>query len=445
MAGSALSRLLAENGYDVLLVDRLPKDTIGLKVCGNAVPEKYFVLAGIPRPKKDEFDSRVAGSKIYSPDLKTVFTDSDKGFIVDRLRFGQRLLRESLDAGTRLVDRTLAVCPLVKNNRVLGARVKSVGGSRTDSLFGRITVDATGSVSRLRRLLPDDWWVADPVCRGESYSCYREIRLLTSDLEDPEYCHVFISNRIVPHGYYWVFPQGPGRVNVGVGVLTGLRRNPKEIFYRHIAGLPVLKGSRILDHGAGIVYCRRPLGSMVGNGFACIGDAGYQLDPLGGAGIGPSIHAAKILSDVFSEAESGGYTLNSLWPYNYRYMEAYGARFSAAHVFSQLTGNFSDEEINYTMSSDLITEKSINSLREGVDGGWAGEVPVWFLVRCLISRFSLLRRLKSLSDLVKEVSELYSSYPLNPVGYLDWKKSDIAFSRKLRSLYDPFQPIVASS
>ena len=443
IAGSTLSRLLAEKGYEVLLVDCLPKEKIGLKVCGNAVPRKYFDWAGIPRPKKGEFDSRVAGSKIYSPDSKTVFADSDEGYIVDRYRFGQRLLKESLDAGTRLVDRTLAVSPLVKNNRVLGARVKNVGRSGTESFFGRITIDATGFVSRLRRLLPSDWWVAEHVAREESYSCYREILSLKDDLEDPEHCHVFISNRIAPLGYYWIFPQGPGKANVGVGVSTGLGRNPRDIFHRHIASLPVLKGSKTVDRGAGLVYCRRPLGSMLWNGFACIGDAGYQLDPLGGAGIGPSIQAAKILSEVFSEAEADDCTVNSLWPYNYRYMKACGARFSAVYVFSQLMGCFSDEEINYTMASGLVSEKSMQSFRDSVDAMWAEKIPVRFLLRGLVSRFSLLRRLKLLNDLVKEVFALYSSYPSDPIGYPDWKKLDIAFSRRLKSVCHHFQGYLA--
>jgi hypothetical protein len=52
----------------------------------------------------------------------------------------------------------------------------------------------------------------------------------------------------------------------------------------------------------------------------------------------------------------------------------------------------------------------------------------------LFGRISLLRRLKSLADAIKEVSGLYASYPSSPRGYLDWKRSDNAFNDELESL-----------
>ncbi len=433
VAGSTLSRLLAEKGYELLLVDRLPEKRIGLKVCGNAVPEKYFRRAEIPRPRKGEFESRVAGVKIHSPDLETVFTIRDEGYVVNRLKFGQRLLKESLDTGTRLIDRTLAVSPVIEGSRVTGASVRDVKGNRAGVLSGKIVIDATGFVSRLRRMLPASWWVAERMGREESYSCYREIRLLKDDMDDPEYCHIFLSNRIAPLGYYWVFPQGSRKVNVGTGVHTSLRKNPQAIFDRHISELPILKGSIVLDRGVGLVPNRRPLGSMVWNGFACIGDAGYQVNPLAGEGIGPSIHAAKILSDVLFEAEPGDYTLESLWGFNPLYMKIYGARFSALHTFFRMMGSFSDEEISYTMASGLMSERHLQSLQEGSLVSKA-RTSVRFLLSAVSGRFSLLRRLKSLADAIEKVSELYASYPSSPAGYLDWKRSDMTFGDELESM-----------
>jgi len=433
VAGSILSRLLAERGYQAILVDRLPKKNIGLKVCGNAVPEKYFDRAGIPRPGKGEFESRVAGVKIHSPDLETVFTLRDDGYILNRLKFGQRLLKESLKAGTHLIDRALAVSPMIEGSRVTGARVKSAEEDCSRILSGNITIDATGSVSRLRRMLPADWWVAEYVGREESYSCYREIRLLKDDMDDPEYCHIFLSNIIAPLGYCWIFPQGSMKVNIGAGVHTSLRRNPRAIFSHYMSELPFLKGSTILDRGVGLVPNRRPLGSMIWNGFACVGDAGCQVNPLAGEGIGPSIHAAKILSDVLSGVERGNYTVDSLWRFNQLYMGTYGGRFSALHSFFQMIGCFSDEEINYTMASGLISERDLQSFQEGTGAGKARK-GIRFLQGALSGRSSLLMKLKSLSDSIKEVSGLYASYPSSPAGYLDWKMSDLALNDKLESL-----------
>jgi geranylgeranyl reductase family protein len=435
VAGATLSRLLAEKGYDIVLAEPLPKENIGRKVCGNAVPEKYFDRAGIPKPKKGEFGSKVAGLRIHSPDLKTVFTIHDRGYVVNRHRLGQRLIDESLDSGTELLDRTLAVSPLVEENRVLGARVKNMERNEEVDLFGKITVDATGSVSRLRSLLPSHWWVSEYVGREESYSCYREIRVLKDEMEDHEYCHVFLSNQIAPFGYYWIFPQGPMRVNIGVGAYTGLRKNPRKIFYSSIVELPELKGSKIVDRGAGIVPNRRPLGSAVWNGFACIGDAGYQVNPLAGEGIGPSIDAAKILSDVLSVQHSEEYSLEYLWPFNYRYMDLCGARFSALYAFFCLMGSFSDEEMSYTMASGLVSEDDLESFKGSTQAGWTRRSNLLFLLPALFSRFSLFRRLKSLGDMIKEAYDLYSSYPSSPLGFERWRKSDLAFNRKLISLY----------
>jgi len=433
IAGATLSRLLAEDGFEVLLVERLPEERIGGKVCGNAVPRKYFDWSGIPRPGAGEFDSRVEGLKIHSPDLETVFTLRDEGYVLNRSSFGQRLISESLDAGALLMDQTLGLSPIVKKNEVIGSRVKSLNLGQSRRFYGGMIVDATGIASRLRRMLPVDWWVSEYVRREESYACYREIRLLRKEMEDPEFCHVFLSNKIAPLGYYWIFPQGPSRVNVGVGIYTGLKRNPRRIFESHIEELPFLEGSEILDRGAGLVPNRRPLGSMVWNRFACIGDAGYQVNPLAGEGIGPSIYSASLLSEVLSETASEDYDLEALWPFNYRYMEALGARFSALNAFFQLMGNFSDEEINYTMASGLISERDLHSVRGRSGVELVGRVRLWFLLRALLERFSLLRRLRSLGSYVKEVYRLYSSYPSKPVEFESWRLSDLALTSDLKN------------
>ncbi len=54
--------------------------------------------------------------------------------------------------------------------------------------------------------------------------------------------------------------------------------------------------------GGGIVPTRRPLPSLVANGFLAVGDAAVTVNPVHGGGIGPALLSAELASKAVIDA-----------------------------------------------------------------------------------------------------------------------------------------------
>ncbi|RLI01516.1 geranylgeranyl hydrogenase, partial [Candidatus Bathyarchaeota archaeon] len=66
-AGCMAANVLASRGFDVCLIDRKDRKSIGNKVCGDAVGKHHFDNLGLPYPSGEEKEGDIVGVKIYSP------------------------------------------------------------------------------------------------------------------------------------------------------------------------------------------------------------------------------------------------------------------------------------------------------------------------------------------------------------------------------------------
>jgi len=110
--GAIAAKTLDNSGLSVCLIDAKPRENIGEKVCGDAIEKEIFDFLheklNLDYPNK-EVKNKVKGIKIFSPDKKTIFKieTKNKGYLLDRLKFGQHLLRQIKKA--TLMDNTLFV------------------------------------------------------------------------------------------------------------------------------------------------------------------------------------------------------------------------------------------------------------------------------------------------------------------------------------------------
>jgi len=426
-AGCMTAKAAAEAGLEVGLIDRKPKEKIGEKICGNAIGKHHFDTLGLKHPSGDELQSRIAGVKIYSPDMETVFQiESERlyGFIVDRLLFGQRLLRLALDAGATLLDSTLVVEPALKDNAVIGVSARNIRTETKMALQGKVVVDASGFFAVLRKKLPPEIRVETKVSSEDVEACYREIRQLREQTTSPDFCEIYLDQKIAPGGYYWIFPEGETRTNVGVGVrMTRDFPKPKNQLYGKVLSTSMFRDSTQITGGAWCVPTRRPLDCMVGNGIVLVGDSACQVNPIHGGGMGPSLMGGVFAGQTVAEAlEKGVVTRESLWQYNVRYMHSYGVKQAGLDIFRLfLLHGVSNEEINYGMRYQLITEEDIlkTSMGENVRLNITDTAR-----RALkgLGKLSMLRRLRNAAKLMREIKALYKDYPDSPDGFEEWRK-----------------------
>lgn len=424
-AGCMAAKTAAEAGLSVCLIDYKDASSIGDKVCGDAIGRHHFDNLGLAYPRGDELERTIVGIEVYSPDMETVFKLTGEGlygFIVNRHVFGQRLLKEAMDAGATLFDSTQVLEPIVEGGFVRGVVARDRRTGERKRILGIVTVDASGCSAIIRKNLPPEMGIETTVDKRDEVICYREIRALENEIESPEYCKIYLDLNIAPGGYYWIFPKRGNRVNVGLGVAAVEDfPNPREQLYRFVLSRQLFKNSTLIHGGGGIVPTRRPLDSLVGNGVVIIGDAACNVNPIHGGGIGPSMMAGKISGEVISEAlEDGEPSVERLWPINVRYMRSYGAKQAGLDIFRMFLQSLSNEDINYGMKYKIIKEEDV--LKTGLEGDVRLNITdATRRVFMGLGRISFLRKLYRMARKSRAVRKVYREYPQSPKEMPKWR------------------------
>jgi len=439
--GCMAAKTTAKAGLKVCLVDRKRAEDIGDKVCGDAIGSHHFDILGLDYPTGDEFEHKIVGAKIYSPDGKVVFhveMEDFRGFIVNRRLFGQRLLKDAVDAGSTLFDSVQVTKPIIKNGFVTGVSVRAPKTGEKNTLYGDVVVDASGYSAVLRRNLPLEMGVDAEIEEEDVVICYREIRRLKKEVTEPDFGELYVSRTIAPGGYAWVFPESHGKVNVGLGVamVKGFP-NPKKLLYDHILSRPQFEESTRVTGGGGHDPTRRPLDCMTGNGILIVGDAACQVNPIHGGGIGPSMRGGAFGGETIIEAlERGDASREALWPYNVKYMRSYGAKQAGLDVFRMFLQGSSDEDLSYGMKYRVVTEDDI------LKASMAGEVRLNITeatrrVFRALGKLGFLKRLRDMAKLVKEAKALYQQYPASAQGFKEWQGNAQDLIRKAELKFKP--------
>jgi len=423
-SGCMAAKTLASAGPNVCLIDRKEERLIGDKVCGDAIGKHHFDNLGLAYPKGEELERDMLGAKIYSPDLKTVFLVGKglTGFIINRHLFGQRLLKDAKDAGVVLLDSTHVSEPIIENGFVKGVLAGNLKtGSKTE-LRGKVTIDACGFSAVIRSKLPPEFGIDQTISKEDQVICYREIRELKEEIEEPEFFNMYLNQNVSLGGYYWIIPEGGTRVNVGLGVSAVENlSNPKSRLYEYVLSSPLFENSKVIHGGGGYVPVRKPLDSHVGNGIVVIGDAACQVNPITGGGIGPSMMGGTIAGEIITEAlEKGEPNQESLWPINVRYMRTYGAKYAGLNVFRIFLQGLTNEDLNYGMRYRLIKEEDLLKAALGEDV----HVNVTDATQRIfkgLGRLSFLRRLYNMAKILRRVKMLYMDYPDLPIEMPKWK------------------------
>lgn len=425
-AGCLAAKTAAKAGLKVCIVEKKPIEEIGEKICGDAVGRHHFENLKLKPPEGEELEKKILGIKVYSPNLETVFTVKGEGlhgYVLNRRNFGQRLVKEALDAGANLFESALCLEPIIEKGFVNGILLKHLKTGKVMRLFSSVVVEATGVSAVLRNKLPDEMEIPQKVDRKDVEACYREIRQLKDEAEVPELCEIYLNNKVAPGGYVWIFPKAGSKVNVGLGVaMRGNFPNPKKRFYSQVISKPMFDNSLLLSGGAWTVPTRRPLDNMVGNGILIAGDAACQVSPIHGGGIGPSMMGGYLAGKTIAEAlEKGVPSREALWQYNLRYMEYYGVKQAGLDVFRIFLLSCQDEDLNYGMKYKLITEKDL------LEASMGNEIQVRFSDATMrlfrgIKRVRLLNKLRTTASLMRKVREWYKNYPATPEGFKAWRK-----------------------
>jgi geranylgeranyl reductase family protein len=429
-AGCLAAKTIAESGLKVCLVEKKPREEVGEKICGDALGDHHLKTLGLEHPTGGEFEAKIDGIKIYSPDENTIFTIADKDFVghlLNRRLFGQWLLKKATDEGAVLQDNMNLRSPIIEKGAVVGITAKNMKTGKISEIRSKVVVDATGYFGMVRKQLPAELGIDREIENADVEACYREIRQLKQETENTRYCEIYLNQKASPGGYIWVFPKGGARVNVGIGALMRKEGypNPKEQLYETAFKKPMFDGSLVLTGGAWFDPVRRPLDNMVSNGIVITGDAASLVNPIHGGGIGPSMlsgyFAGQQIIDALGKGEP---TKEALWNYNKRYIDTYGKKQGTLDIFKMFLLSCSDEDLNYGMNEKLMTEDDVLKAGMGDDFHLNITETAKRVFRG-IRRVGFLNKLRLTVTMMRGLSAHYNTYPTTPEGFEPWRLQTI--------------------
>ncbi len=422
IAGASLAYFLSKHKVNAVLIDAKPYERVGDKPCGDAMGRHHFDELDIRYPEGEEVEGVVKGIDVYSPSEEVRFRVLGEGFEINRVEFTRRFINEFQKRGGTYLPETHVVGVIIKEGRVAG--VKTWSRERgSEEFLADLVVDATGNSRAVIRRLPKRWPIVDEARPDEFNIAYREIRELTKEVEEPEYLRIYLNLEVAPGGYWWFFPYSlkGNVVNVGLGVQGGRGYpHPKDLLYGKVLKRPEFEGSKVIETGGAAVPTRRPNATLVWEGVAVVGDAAYTVNPIHGGGKGSAMISSYCVAKAYSEAlDSGAVDLKGMWPSNRCYVEMYGAKQAALDIFRQFLQVLSNEDLEFSMKSKLITEEDLNEV------SLKGELELSIVEKAMrliagLRRPSLLSKLRSVAKYMQLIRNHYLNYPQEPSGLSKW-------------------------
>ena len=424
VAGASTAFDLASKGLRVLLVERRSQARVGSRSCGDGIDRYQFEKLGLPIPRGEFILREVEHAYLNSPDRKVRLRGETAGIAIDRFGLNQYLVRRALDAGVQMADRTEATGPIIEEGHVVGVHCRPSRGGDAFRVLAPVTVDATGWRARLRQAVPADWPMTEVVPHSEMALAYREERRRPEPVEDLLVEATF-DFEIAPQGLYWVADRTETLVNVGIGMqwVPGIPNPRTQIHKEVLPKYPGLANTTEIRSGAGVIPNRRPIDCPVGPGIVAIGDAACQVQPMTGSGIGASMYAAGLLSEVVTVALETTKTpaMEDLFPYAHRYHTSYGTDQAANQILRTSLQALTNAQLNRLMGSGIVSEEDmVSAARKGrLDLSFGKKLKA---ATKLMGEPRLVRALKRMQSDMGSARDLYARYPEDPSGLASWRK-----------------------
>jgi flavin-dependent dehydrogenase len=304
-AGSPTAMLLARRGWRVLLVDRatFPSDTVSTHLIhapGIAALSRWGLLdrvtaTGCPPINRYSFDFgsfTIAGCPRSSDGVATAY--APRRIVLDEI-----LVAAAADVGAEVREAYTVEDIVVEDGVVVGIRGHSDTGTRALDR-ARIVIGADGRNSRVARSVGAEEYLAKPMLQWSYYTYWSGLPL--DGMETV----------IRPDRGWGAFPTNDGLTLVAVGwpyAEASAYKADVEHNYLKTFDLAPEFAARMRDAkrearfaGGSVANCfRRPFGP----GWALVGDAGYDKDPITAQGIGDAFWDAEKFTSAIADVFDG--------------------------------------------------------------------------------------------------------------------------------------------
>ncbi|ELZ43214.1 geranylgeranyl reductase [Halorubrum saccharovorum DSM 1137] len=420
-AGCYAAATIANEGLDVVIVERKDAEEAGHIACGDALKGADAFPEAIPKDRLEPAftNTGVDHGRFEIPQEDTVLEIPVPGelAVIDRWEYGRRIISGAEDAGVEFhYDTVINDVTQTEGGRVTGLRAKRNGDPVTYE--ADLVIDGAGALSLLQDKADFEGTTFDTNVRYSQFcSAYREIVEVPEPVEWDDALVFKATDRAA--GYLWYFPRTSTEINVGLGFQ--MNEEPMQLveaLKRDLRNRSEFEGAEVRDKLGAALPTRRPYDSAVAPGYMAVGDAAGHVNPTTGGGIAGAAYAGKYAGEQAVKAVSDGdVSEENLWRYNTRVMDHFGGRYAGLDVYNVLSTAVDVDDLMGLLAA-LPGEKLAEALYEG-----STSMSFGLKLKAAVKSFGYwgtIRNFYQTKTLADELLDHYDAYPTSPAAMANW-------------------------
>lgn len=347
--GIAAGALLAKNGYDVTVFEKNEEDTIGHDWT-DIFDKRGFLVCGMGMPSEDKYCLK-NNMTFYPPSMSrgiTQQTEYDKLEIqMERRDIYSHIISYAKGCGVKFEFGTEVISPVFCGSRVIGINTSK------GTYYGNLVIDACGIDSPLRNAMPYYTGIQKSPRKYEHFYVYRAFYERTAPVPENNFKVILLHNNIL--GISWVATEEE-HTDILIGRFEPFGMEEVETELASLRKSEPSLGEKKLRGGQFVqIPVRQPLGVLVADGYAAIGDSAFMTVPLIGSGIANSLKAAAILADAVQKDVNNEYSAVSLWNYQKSFYRELGAGLAPIACLKLILTKISADDVEYVFDKGLLT------------------------------------------------------------------------------------------
>lgn len=347
--GITCGAILAKNGYDVTVYEKNAADKMGHDWTDIFDP-KAFKAVGMEMPPEEMYNLK-NNMTFFGPAMTTrLVQDVPEGEFeiqMERRDIYKCLIDYAVSCGVKFEYGVSVEGPVMLGNRVVGIRTdKGIE-------YADLVIDACGINSPVRMNLPEYLGIQKQAQEFERFYVYRAFFEKNEEAEVTDRFRVlmFYQGKL---GISWVADDGE-YTDALIGRFSELDMEEVERTLESMRkdfpdlGEKKLRGGQFVQ-----IPVRQPLGVLVADGYAAIGDSAFMTVPIIGSGIANSMKASAILADTIMADKNETYSAKTLWKYQRDFYSKIGNGLAPLASIKLLLTRLKPEELDYIFATGIL-------------------------------------------------------------------------------------------
>lgn len=378
--GIAAGALLAEKGFDVTVYEKNKRENMGYDWT-DIFDRKGLFACNMSMPDEDKYlfkNDMTFINPARTVTVKQHVPEDQLEIQMERKEIYNHIISHAEKCGVKFKYETEVKAPVFLGGRVAG--IKTDEGVE----YGDLVIDAAGINSPLRTQMPESFGIQNRVKDFEQFFVYRGFFNKTAEVEGDKFrVFLFFNNKTQ---ICWVADDGT-HTDVLIGRFQPFGMDEVERTLEELREINPDLGKELIRGGEFVtIPVRQPLGVMVADGYAAIGDAAFMTVPVIGSGIANSFKAARILADTIAGDKNELYTAETLWKYQRGYYKKLGAGLAPLAIIKLMMTRFTPKELDFLLENGILND---DDMTIGADS-----TSLWAFMQSMIQPKAFMHKFK---------------------------------------------------